>query len=125
MQQRRRIRIDQSTKIAPTTKLERAVYRRLYVLSSPAVFTIDLVLPVIASNQEISKRLLSFVNSSGRVSRRRVTDLRHAIILLGANGIREFTNPVIEAMDENRILDDYESRVISEPFHSLSDPFAA
>ena len=98
----RQHRFDQPTKIAPTSQLERAAYRRLFALSSSVEFSVDLALPVIVDNPVIVARLLKFVNSTSRISQRRVTDTRHAITILGARGIREFSQPIVVSLDAGR-----------------------
>ena len=92
-------RIDRSSKIAPTSKLERVAYRRLFNMSSPADFSVDLAVPVIKANPAITQRLFNFVNSTNRISHRKIVDIRHAVTILGANGIREFSEAVIQSMD--------------------------
>jgi c-di-GMP-related signal transduction protein len=95
---RPRYRLD-APHIAPTTPEERDVYRRLYELGSNGEFHIEDIAELVADHPPISKRLIRATNSMRFGLRRRISRLRHAIVMLGARGIREFSEPVVVAID--------------------------
>ena len=94
----RKYRIDHP-EILPTSPAEQDAYRRLYKLSELAAFSADGILPIMTEHTGIADRLLRVVNSMRHPTPRRISDLRHAIVMLGANGMREFSEPVVQSID--------------------------
>ncbi|MEM7316805.1 MAG: HDOD domain-containing protein [Planctomycetota bacterium] len=86
--------------IAPTTDEERYVYRRLFEMGSTGEFHIEDVAELVENHPPISKRLIRATNSMRYGLRRRISRLKHAIVMLGARGIREFSEPVVHLMDQ-------------------------
>ena len=95
--------------IAPRSPAEGQAYRQLYRLSTPATFVADDVLQVAEKHSAIADRLLRVANSMRRGTPRQISSVRHAIVILGARGLREFSEPVVDSMEARLVRRDARS----------------
>jgi hypothetical protein len=107
-----RWRIDEPARLKPNLLGTFAAYLELYELASPDRFEPATILSWLDSQPRIRARLMRVVNSSERGLRRKIVNLRHAILILGASGLRDFCSPYLQLRTES---DSPARRRIDEP----------